>query len=55
MTLEEMAQGRFAPLNVVILKREKPADASGPDRPVRWEGPSASATISLSTENRKRG
>jgi precorrin-6Y C5,15-methyltransferase (decarboxylating) len=38
VTLEEMARGRFAPLNVVILKREKPPDASGADRPVRWEG-----------------
>ena len=38
MTLEEMARGRFALLNVVILKREKPTDAAGADRPVRWEG-----------------
>ncbi|TAK09992.1 MAG: precorrin-6y C5,15-methyltransferase (decarboxylating) subunit CbiE [Candidatus Manganitrophaceae bacterium] len=38
MTLDEMARGQFASLNVVILKREKPADGAGADRPVRWEG-----------------
>jgi precorrin-6Y C5,15-methyltransferase (decarboxylating) len=38
MTLDEMARGQFASLNVVILKREKPTDTAGADRPVRWEG-----------------
>lgn len=38
MTLDEMAQGRFASLNVVILKREKPSGPAKVDRPVRWEG-----------------
>lgn len=38
MTLDEMARGQFSSLNVVILKREKPTDAAGADRPVRWEG-----------------
>ncbi|MFY9268951.1 MAG: precorrin-6y C5,15-methyltransferase (decarboxylating) subunit CbiE [Candidatus Manganitrophaceae bacterium] len=38
MTLEEMVQGKFSPLNVVILKREKTVDPSKVDLPIRWEG-----------------